>query len=108
MPPDSPFAAAADGVTVAVKVTPRASRERVLGVQNLADGSAVLAVAVTAVPEDGKANAAVIRLLAKEWRGARSAIRLVAGAAARRKRLHLDAEPVRALETLAKWARDLT
>ena len=104
----SPFAAADDGVAIAVKVTPRASRDRVLGIQTLADGKTVLAVAVTAAPADGKANAALIRLLAKEWRVARSTLRVAAGAGARRKRLNLEGDPDRLLEALANWAGDLT
>lgn len=104
----SPFAIADDGVFISLKVTPRASRNRALGVQILADGSAVLAVAVTAVPEGGKANEAVISLLAKEIRVARSALRIVSGAGARRKRLYLAGDPNRLPEVLAKWARSLT
>ena len=107
-PADGPFTAADGGVSIAVKVTPRASRNRVLGVQGLADGTEVVAVAVTAPPEGGKANDAVIRLLAKELRIARSSLRIASGAAARRKRLHLAGEPDRLLEVLANWAKGLT
>ena len=44
---------------------------------------------VTAVPEAGKANEALIKLLAKEWGVAKSSISLVAGATDRNKILHI-------------------
>ncbi len=44
--------------TISVRVQPRASRDRVLGMR---DGT--LRVSVTAPPHDGKANAALLELL---------------------------------------------
>jgi uncharacterized protein (TIGR00251 family) len=90
----------ADGVRLAVRVTPRAARNAVHGVETDADGEAWLAVRVTAPPEAGKANAAVIRLLAKRWRLAASAFRLISGASARRKVLHVQGSPARLLAEL--------
>ena len=54
-----------DGVRVAVRLKPRASAERVVGLTREADGGMALSVAVTAPPVDGKANEALIRLLAR-------------------------------------------
>lgn len=59
---------------LAVKVTPKASRNAVLGWQ---EGR--LKLAVTAVPEDGKANAAVRKLLATTLRLPKSAVVLLRG-----------------------------
>lgn len=50
-----------------------------------ADGHALLKVNVTAVAEGGKANAAVIKLLAKRWKVASGRFLLVSGAASRQK-----------------------
>ena len=44
---------------------------------------------VTAVPEAGRANEALIKLLAKQWGVAKSSISLVAGATDRNKILHV-------------------
>lgn len=55
-----PIEADADGVSFHVKVVPGASRDRVAGVLGRA-----LKVAVAAPPEGGKANRAVVKLLAR-------------------------------------------
>jgi uncharacterized protein (TIGR00251 family) len=67
-----------------LKVQPKARREGILGWTPDPDGVA-LKLAVGAPPEDGKANAAVIALLAKTFRVAKSAISVVSGATDRRK-----------------------
>ncbi len=63
-----------NGVEMTVKVVPGASRDRVAGV--LGDA---LKVAVSAPPEKGKANQAVIEILAKALGVKRNAIQIVAG-----------------------------
>ncbi len=102
-PAGPPFAAAADGLRVRVKVTPRAGRNRVDGLAPGADGEMALKVAVTAAPADGKANAAVIDLLAAEWRVPKSTIQVVLGAAGRRKVLHLAGDPAALGRLLGDW-----
>lgn len=66
--------------TVAVRVIPRARRT---AVEPQPDGS--LVVRVSAPPEDGRANEAVIDALAEHFRVKRSAVRILRGAASRRK-----------------------
>jgi len=97
----SPFRAASDGVTVSVRVVPRAGRNRIEGIVADADGGAALRIAVTAPPEDGKANDAVIALLAKAWRLPKGSFRVVHGATARRKVLHVAGEPKALMDRLA-------
>ncbi|KAB0264680.1 DUF167 family protein [Microvirga brassicacearum] len=74
-----------DGLEVRVRVTPRGGRDAIEGIDIMADGQRVLKVRVRAVPEDGAANEAVRRLLAKALRLPASAVRLEAGATARLK-----------------------
>ena len=93
--------ARSDGVRLALEVTPRAGANVVRGVEVKADGDARLAVRVTAAPEAGKANAAVIRLLAKRWRVPARDLRVVAGARSRRKVVHLDGEATELISRLA-------
>lgn len=71
--------AVAAGVRVHLRVSPRASRNAIQGLMDGPDASRVLKVAVTAVPEDGKANTAVIALLAKTWRLPKTSMEIVAG-----------------------------
>ena len=100
----SPFRAVPDGVRVTVRVTPRASADRVRGVAVDEAGVAALQVAVTAVPEDGRANRAVIGLLAKRWRLPRSAVEVLQGATDRRKVLLVRSDDPAALAArLAGW-----
>lgn len=103
-----PAAAAPGGVRVNIRLTPKAARDRIDGVAADADGGAVLKVAVTAVPEDGKANAALIKLLSKQWRLPKSAMEIVQGATDRRKVLHITGEPAQLLAHLDQWMAKLT
>ncbi|HZE18728.1 MAG TPA: DUF167 domain-containing protein [Candidatus Angelobacter sp.] len=69
-----------------LRVTPKSRANEIVGVR--ADGA--LRIRVTAAPQDGKANEAVIRLLSEALGLARSAIRLAGGASSREKWVDLD------------------
>ena len=99
----APYAAAAGGLRVALKVTPKAARAAIGGLGADADGRAYLKVAVTAAPERGKANAAVIKLLARAWRLPPSALSITGGATARRKTLHVAGDTPELLKHLNEW-----
>lgn len=77
---------------MAVKVTPRARRPGLRGVVAGADG-ARLAIAVTEAPEVGAANRAACAALAAALGVPPSAVRVVAGATAREKRLAVAGDP---------------
>ena len=77
---------------MAVRVTPKARSSRINGTVEDAGGRSAVKVAVTAVPEGGKANAAVIALLAKSWRVPKSSITIQTGAAAQRKILRIKGD----------------
>lgn len=72
-----------------LRVTPNAGRDAIEGFERLADGTEVLRIRVAAVPDKGKANTAVIALLAKALGLPRSALQLVAGETARLKTIDL-------------------
>ena len=55
---------------------------------------------VTAVAEGGKANAAVVKLLSQAWGIGKSQFSVIAGAADRRKTLHLAGDPAALLALL--------
>jgi uncharacterized protein (TIGR00251 family) len=70
----------ATGVTFAVKVIPRASRNEIAGVEGEA-----LRVRLTAPPVEGAANAALIAFLAEVLDVPKRDVRLVSGQTSRRK-----------------------
>lgn len=79
-------------IRLAVKVTPKASADRIQGWVEDEDGVRVLKIAVTAVPEEGRANKAVIALLAKRLKLPKSAITIASGESSRRKTLLIDGD----------------
>jgi uncharacterized protein YggU (UPF0235/DUF167 family) len=99
-PAPLPLAAAADGVRVAVRLTPRGRGDRIDGIACLADGTPVLKASVSALPEDGRANEALLRLLAQEWGLARRDLRLVAGAKSRSKSVHVAGDPAALMDRI--------
>ncbi len=70
-------------------MTPNAGADRIEGIETRDDGSVVLRLRVSAVPDKGKANAAVIALLAKTLSVPRGAVTLVLGETARLKTLDI-------------------
>ena len=93
-----------DGVLVRLRVTPNANADRIDGEERRDDGSSVLRVHVRAVPDKGKANAAVIALLAKALGIPRSSITLVSGETRRLKTLRIAGDPARLLPELSALA----
>lgn len=95
------------GVRVHLRVAPKASRDAVAGIMRDGDGRDRIKLSVTAVPEDGKANAAVVRLLAKAWALPKSSIDIVAGGADRSKVLLVAGETGDLLARLGAWVDGL-
>jgi uncharacterized protein (TIGR00251 family) len=77
------------GLQIHIRLTPKAARDAILGWVADVDGQPVLKVSVTAVPEKGKANDALIALLAKSWKLPKTDILLVRGDTDRNKTLIL-------------------
>jgi len=73
-------------VRLKLRVTPKSRADEILGLRE--DG--VLHVRVSAAPEDGKANAAVLKLLSRALGLPKGAVRLKGGAASREKWIELD------------------
>jgi uncharacterized protein (TIGR00251 family) len=99
----SPFIKAPGGLKVAIRLTPKASRDRILGAAPEADGGVALKAQVTAVPEDGKANAALLKLLSKAWKIPKSDMDIVLGATDRRKVVLISGDSEDLRNRLEDW-----
>ena len=92
------------GISVALRVTPRGGRDDIDGLETLANGRTVVKVRVRAIAEGGEANRAVTELLAKALGVPKRAVRLLSGATSRLKQVAVDGNP----EQLGAALRKLT
>ena len=74
-----------EGARITLRVTPNARADAIEGAEERADGSCALKLRVSAPPDKGAANAAVIALLAKALNRPKSALSLLGGQTARTK-----------------------
>ena len=80
-----PYRLGPDGLSLFLRVMPNAGKDAVEGVETRDDGTVVLRIRVKAVPDKGKANAAVIGLLAKALGVPKTAMSVTSGETARLK-----------------------
>jgi uncharacterized protein (TIGR00251 family) len=95
-----PWRYSAQGISVALRVTPRGGRDDIDGLETLANGRAVIKVRVRAIAEGGEANRAVTELLAKVLAVPRRNVRIIAGTTSRLKQVAVDGDPERLGEAL--------
>ena len=89
--PPLPVRATADGVVLGVRLTPKSSRDEILGVETFG-GVAVLKARVRALPEEGRANDALVKLIAK-WLGMPpSTVSVAQGGKSRLKQVRIDGD----------------
>lgn len=107
-PVASPVRAVADGVTVAVRLTPKARANRIDGVvaTESDEAAGALKARVTAAPESGKANAALLQLLSKQWKLPKSAMTVASGVKDRRKTVHVAGDPAMLAARLDRWIKE--
>jgi uncharacterized protein (TIGR00251 family) len=97
-----PWRYAADGISIALRVTPRGGQDRIDGLETLANGRSVVKVRVRAIAEGGEANRSVTELLAKELGVRKTSVRLLSGATSRLKQIAVDGDPKRLGETMRR------
>jgi uncharacterized protein len=100
-----PWRYSSQGVSIALRVTPRGGRDDIDGIETLANGRMVLKVRVRAIAEGGEANRAVIELLAKALGVPKRRVKLLAGATSRLKQVAVDGDPESLGETLRRLTR---
>jgi hypothetical protein len=86
-----------------LRLTPRGGRDAIEGWIACADGREHLKVRVSAPPEDGKANAALLALLARALEVPKSAIQIVAGENARLKTVAIHSTSPELATRLSTW-----
>jgi hypothetical protein len=97
-----PYRLHREGIVLAMRLTPRAARDSIDGVKESPDGSYIQA-RVRAVPEDGKANAALIELLAREIGVAKSTVTVTAGHTHRLKSLLVAGDREALEKKISAW-----
>jgi uncharacterized protein len=98
-----PYAATPGGVRLALRLTPRASRDGVDGITADAEGRPLLKLRLAAPPVEGAANDALIAYLAKVLSLRKAEITIRSGETSRIKILHLAGDSAAILQKLDAW-----
>jgi len=85
-----------------VRLTPKSSKDGIDGLKAGPDG-VYLQARVRAVPEDGKANTALIELLAKSLGLPKSSLEIASGAASRLKTVRISGDKTALEQRLRTW-----
>ena len=100
MAQDPPWRVASGAVLLSLRLTPKSSKDALEAIETLSDGRRVLKARVRAAPEDGKANLALLRLLADQLDCPIRALSLTSGATSRAKVHGIEGEPERVIARL--------
>jgi len=90
-----PWRTSTQGISVALRVTPRGGRDDIDGLETLANGRTVVKVRVRAIADGGEANRAVTELLAKALGVPKAKVRILSGATSRLKQIAVDGDPAK-------------
>jgi uncharacterized protein len=91
-----------EGISVALRVTPRGGRDDIDGLERLTNGRTVVKVRVRAIADGGEANRAVTELLAKALGVRKASVRILSGATSRLKQIAVDGDPARLGDALRR------
>ncbi len=97
-----PWRYSTQGISVALRVTPRGGRDDIDGLETLANGRTVVKVRVRAIAEGGEANRAVTELLAKALGVSKRDVRVLSGTTSRLKQIAVDGDAAKLGEALRK------
>ena len=87
---------------MALRLTPKGGRDALVGWVRDANGAMLMKARVAAPPEDGKANAALVALLAKEFGIPKSAVTILRGTTARMKQVKIRGDSAKLAARLKK------
>lgn len=97
-----PWRFSTEGISIALRVTPRGGRDDIDGIETLANGRSVVKIRVRAIAEGGEANRAVTELLAKTLGVPKARVRILSGVTSRLKQVAVDGDPRALGDTLQK------
>jgi len=97
-----PWRYSLQGISVALRVTPRGGRDDLDGLETLANGRTVVKVRVRAIADGGEANRAVTELLAKVLGVPKARVRILSGTTSRLKQIAVDGDPAKLGESLRR------
>lgn len=97
------FTATETGGTLAIRVTPRASRTGLVGMTATMQGQPCLQIRLAAPPVDGAANKALLQAVAKALGLPKSKIAIIRGDASREKLLALEGDAEVLARAVADW-----
>jgi uncharacterized protein (TIGR00251 family) len=88
-----PWRYSTEGISVALRVTPRGGRDDIDGIETLANGRTVIKVRVRAIADGGEANRAVTELLAKAHGVPNERVKILSGTTSRLKQVAVGGDP---------------
>jgi uncharacterized protein (TIGR00251 family) len=97
---DGPLRLAHDGLRVTIRLSPRAKVNRLLAI-TAAEGGRVIKASVTAPAEGGRANEALLQLLARAWEIPRRDLSIIAGSSSRNKAVRVAGDARRLIDKIA-------
>lgn len=100
-----PFSTGLNGLRLAVRLTPKAASNCIVGLIEDGRGGWALKAAVTAPPVDGKANKALVRLIARHFKIRPGDLAVANGAADRSKVIALAGDPTALAAILTEGLR---
>ena len=90
---DGPLTIAGNGLRVAIRLVPGAKADRLVAIGGAADGGRMLKATVTAPAEAGRANEALLQLLARAWHIPRCDFSIARGLRSRNKAVSIAGDP---------------
>ncbi len=90
-----------------LRVSPGSAKNELTGIWTGADGEQRLSIKVTAVPDKGKANAAIVKLLGKQFRLPKTAFSITSGETSRLKTISVSGDPQRLVELVKTLTGEL-
>ena len=93
------FSKLKDHIKIHVRLTPSGHKDNIEGVETSTDRKSYLKVRVRAVPENGKANKSLEKLITKHFKVPKSSVQIASGTTSRLKTIKITGPP----EELSKY-----